>query len=111
MIYNRSAMESRPRIESEVFSYEVNNFASVWNIVQPLLQDPPGALTEACTATMNCIATGNNKIVRDLQASVDDFGLECTRLNNTRRHQLLKAAHCAADRTESNTPERALKSF
>ena len=69
--------------ECEVFSQEVNTFASVWMVVQPCLMSPNVALSEPLLRTLNRIVHDTRVILDDLQDTVDGFKIESKRSDAT----------------------------
>lgn len=78
--------------EYEVFSQEVNTFASVWMVIQPCLRSPNVALSEPLLRTLNRIVHDMRVILDDLQDTVDDFKIENNRKDRVTRHAFLRIA-------------------
>lgn len=76
--------------EFEVFSQEVNTFASVWMVVQPCLRTPYVALSEPLLRTLDRILHDTTTILNDLQDTVEEFQIENDRRDRVVRHAFLR---------------------
>ena len=76
--------------EFEVFSQEVNTFASVWSIVQPRLENPTAVLTDVCLRNLDKILCDTGGAVKDLQLSAEKFKAEYEHTNKVTYHAFFK---------------------
>ena len=94
--------------EFEVFSQEVNTFASVWSVVQPRLENPTADLTDVCLTNLDKILRDTGTIVRDLQLSVERFKDEYEHTGKVSRHAFLKLS---VRSTTKSVQQHKLKKF
>ena len=76
--------------EFEVFSQEVNTFASVWMVVQPCLTDPSVPLSDPALRTIDRIIRDTGIILEDLRQTLDLFSNEDDRKYNVTRSRYLR---------------------
>ena len=76
--------------EFEVFSHEVNTFASVWMVVQPCLRNPNIGLSQHLLRTITRILADTSLILDDLSETIDRFRLETDRKIRQARHQWIR---------------------
>ncbi|KAJ9500601.1 hypothetical protein H2202_003817 [Exophiala xenobiotica] len=92
--------------EFEVFSQEVNTFATVWMVVQPCLTDPSVALSGPLLRTIARIVGDTGTILEDLRQTVDLFSNEDDRKYKVTRNKFLRITT-----TPENERKRRLQKF
>ena len=83
--------------EFEIFSQEVNTFASVWMVVQPCLRNQDVALSEPLLRTLRRILADTTAILEDLQDTVARFRSENERKDKVARHAFFRIASSPED--------------
>jgi hypothetical protein len=92
--------------EFEVFSQEVNTFATVWMVVQPCLTDPSVALSGPLLRTIARIVGDTGTILEDLRQTVDLFSNE-----EDRKYKVTRSKFLRITTTPENERKRRLQSF
>jgi hypothetical protein len=92
--------------EFEVFSQEVNTFATVWMVVQPCLTDPSVALSGPLLRTIARIVGDTGTILEDLRQTVDLFSNE-----DDRKYKVTRSKFLRITTTPENERKRRLQKF
>ena len=92
--------------EFEVFSQEVNTFATVWMVVQPCLTDPSVALSGPLIRTIARIVNDTRTILVDLRETVDLFSDE-----NDRKYKVTQSKFLRITTSPEEQRQRRLKKF